>query len=45
MVISEDGGGGFMVFNATFNSISVIQWPSVSLVEETGENHRLAASH
>jgi hypothetical protein len=32
-----------MVFNATFNNISVISWPSVLLVEETGvpgENHR-----
>jgi hypothetical protein len=27
----------FMVFNATFNNISVISWRSVSLVEETGE--------
>ena len=26
----------FMVFNATFNSISVISWQSVLLVEETG---------
>jgi len=37
-----------MVFNATFNDISVILWRSVSLVEETGgpgENHRPAASH
>ena len=25
-----------MVFNATFNSISVISWRSVLLVEETG---------
>ena len=25
-----------MVFNATFNIISVISWPSVLLVEETG---------
>jgi hypothetical protein len=25
-----------MVFNATFNNISVIFWRSVSLVEETG---------
>jgi hypothetical protein len=38
-----------MVFNATFNSISVsvISWWSVLLVEETrvpGENHWLAAS-
>jgi hypothetical protein len=32
-----------MVFNATFNNISVISWWSVLLVEETGgpgENHR-----
>ena len=32
-----------MVFNATFNNISVISWGSVLLVEETGvpgENHR-----
>jgi len=31
----------FMVFNATFNNISVISWQSVLLVEETavlGEN-------
>ena len=26
----------FTVFNATFNNISVISWPSVLLVEETG---------
>jgi hypothetical protein len=26
----------FMVFNATFNNISVISWLSVLLVEETG---------
>ena len=25
-----------MVFNATFNNISVIEWQSVLLVEETG---------
>jgi len=33
---------GVMVFNATFNNISVILWRSVLLVEETGlptENH------
>ena len=35
------GGGGckigwFMVFNATFNNISVISWRSVLFVEETG---------
>ena len=32
-----------MVFNATFNNISVISWRSVSLLEETGvyrENNR-----
>jgi hypothetical protein len=37
-----------MVFNATFNNISVILWRSVVLVEETGEpgeNHRPVASH
>jgi len=37
-----------MVFNATFNNISVISWWSVLLVEETrvpGENHRPAASY
>jgi hypothetical protein len=36
----------FMVFNATFNNISVISWRSVLLVEETGvrrENHRPVA--
>jgi hypothetical protein len=39
---------GVMVFNATFNNISVILWRSVLLVEETGvsgEDHRHAASH
>ena len=37
-----------MVFNATFNTISVISWRSVLLVKETGgpvENHRHVASH
>ena len=37
-----------MVFNATFNNISVISRRSVLLVEENGvpgENHRPAASH
>ena len=36
-----------MVFNATFNNISVISWRRVLLVEETGvpgENHRSVAS-
>jgi len=38
----------FMVFNATFNNISVISWRSVLLVEEArgpGENHRPVTSH
>ena len=35
----------FMVFNATFNNISVISMRSVLLVEETGDNHRPVASH
>jgi hypothetical protein len=37
-----------MVFNATFNNISVISWQSDLLVKETGEpgeNHRPVASH
>ena len=37
-----------MVFNATFNNISVTSWRSVLLVEEIGgpeENHRPVASH
>ena len=37
-----------MVFNATFNNISVITWRLVLLVEETGvpgENHQPVASH
>jgi len=29
-------GGWVLVFNATFNNISVISWRSVLLVEETG---------
>ena len=42
------GWFGIMVFNATFNNISVISWRSVLLVEETGipkKNHRPFASH
>jgi hypothetical protein len=38
----------YIVFNATFNNISVISWQSLLLVEETGvpgENHRSVASH
>jgi len=37
-----------MVFNATFNNISVILWQSVLLVEEAEElreNHQPASSH
>jgi len=34
-----------MVFNATFNHVSVISWQSALLVEETRENHRPASSH
>jgi len=37
-----------MVFNTTFNNMSVILWRSVLLVAETGvpgENHRPAVSH
>jgi hypothetical protein len=38
----------FMVFNATFNNISVISWQSVLLLEDSGvpgENHWSVASH
>ena len=31
-----------MLFNATFNNISVILWRSVLLVEETGESTDLS---
>ena len=37
-----------MLFNATFNNISVISWRSVIVSEETGvpgENHLPVASH
>jgi len=37
-----------MVFNVTFNNVSVILWWSVLLVEETevpGEKNRPVASH
>ena len=40
---------GVMVFNTTFNNISVISWWPVLLVEDTGvpgeNNHRHTASH
>jgi hypothetical protein len=42
------GWFGLMVFNATFNNISVISWWTVLLGEENGvpgENHRPVASH
>ena len=49
---TRNGGGGGSVrdvlFNATFNNISVILWRSVLLLEEVGvpgENHRPVASH
>jgi hypothetical protein len=44
----EDGLVWFMVFNATFNNISVISWQSVLLVKDTGqpeENHQHIASY
>ena len=31
-----------MVFNATFNNITVVLWPSVLLVEETGKTTDLS---
>ena len=37
-----------MIFNDTFNNISVISWWSVLLVEQTGvpeENHRSVGCH
>jgi hypothetical protein len=40
--------GRAMVFNPTFNNISVISWRSDLLVEKTGvpgENHRPVTSH
>ena len=37
--------GRFMVFNTSFNNISVISWRSVLLVEVPGENHRPVPSH
>jgi len=33
-LVRNDMEGGVMVFNATFNNISVISWRSVLLVEE-----------
>ena len=34
-----------IVFNTTFNNVSVILWWSVLLVEDPGENHRPVANH
>jgi len=34
-----------MVFNVTFNNISVISWRSVLLVDETGVSGENQASH
>jgi hypothetical protein len=44
----SQNGVRVMVFNGTFNNVSVRSWQSVLLVEETGvsaENHRSAAGH
>jgi hypothetical protein len=46
--VSSGGLVWFMVFNATFNNISVISWRSVLLVEEIGvpgENYRPVAGY
>jgi hypothetical protein len=48
IIATMDSWFGFLVFNATFNNISVISWWSVLLVDQTrvpGENHRPVASH
>ena len=44
-ILPFDGLVWFMVFNATFNNISVISRRSVVLVEESGENHWQLLSH
>jgi hypothetical protein len=43
--MKEGKGARVIVFNATFNKISVILWQSVLLVDETGENQQPVASH
>jgi hypothetical protein len=43
--LTVNGAVRVMVFNATFNNISVISWRSVLLMEETGDNHRQVATH
>jgi hypothetical protein len=35
-MVLEMGGVGVMVFNVTFNNLSVISWWSVLIVEEIG---------
>jgi hypothetical protein len=48
MFYNKQGTIVAVVFNTTFNNISVISWWSVLLVEETGgpsDNHRPAESH
>ena len=45
MVFTKQCTVWFMVFNATFNNISVISWWSVLLVEETGKKQRPVARH
>jgi len=48
LICSFDWGLGVMVFNTTFNNISVISWRSVLVVEEIAvlrENHRPSTSH
>ena len=42
---NEYGLDWFMVFNTTFNNISVTSCRLVLLVEEPGENHRPVVSH
>jgi hypothetical protein len=42
---NEYGLDWSMVFNTTFNNISVTSCQLVLLVVETGENHRPVASH
>jgi hypothetical protein len=48
MICNFTNGVCLMVFNATFNNISVTSWRLVLLVEETEgprENHRAVAGH
>ena len=42
MIFTENMCSGVMVFNTTFNNISVIPWWSVLLVEETGVAEKTA---